>query len=214
VAETEAESEAETEAEADDEEPPRVRIPRAAVAGGPPHAQPAGVLGLRRIDEWVGKLELVAVSIFLASLIGVAVYQFIASKLLGQNKNWPFEVIRYSVFFVAMSAAALAAQQKKMMAIDFVPRLMKPKTRVISRIIIALVVVFVCYLFIRGGLMVRDSIAKTTEHYDVVNPVTGALALPIGAALIGFHFLIHAVIDMIYLHAKQMPPDDERISVH
>jgi TRAP-type C4-dicarboxylate transport system permease small subunit len=94
------------------------------------------------------------------------------------------------------------------------PRLMKPKTRIISRIIIALLVTFVCYLFIRGGLMVRESIAKTTEHYDVVSPVTGALALPIGAGLIGFHFLLHAVVDMIYLGAGQMPPDDQGISVH
>lgn len=185
--------------------------------GGPP-PEPAEVpplaAALARIDRAVGTVELVAVSIFLAALIGTAVYQFIASKFFHKYDNWPFEVIRYSVFFIAMSAAALAAQQKKMMAIDFVPRLLSPRARAICRVVTGLAVVFVCYLLFRGALMVRESIAKTTEHYDVVDPLVGVLALPIGAGLIGFHFLVHALIELVYLGSGKLPPEEQAVSVH
>jgi TRAP-type C4-dicarboxylate transport system permease small subunit len=166
---------------------------------------PAAVLG--RIDAALGKAELMVVSISLVLLVAVAVYQFIAVNLLNQRADWTDELIRYSVFFTAMSAAALAAQQKKMMAIDVVPRLLSPRTRAYSRILIALFVAFACYLLFQGGMMNRDEMAKLTENYHIIDPTLGVLALPIGAALIGVHFLIHAVIEINYLAQGRTPPE-------
>lgn len=184
---------------------------RAAAAAALDAPVPAMVLA--RVDALLGKLELAVVSASLVLLVSVAVYQFIAVSLLHQRADWTDELIRYSVFFTAMSAAALAAQQKKMMAIDVVPRLLSVRTRAYSRILIALFVAFACYLLFRGGMMNRDEMAKLQETYHFIDPTVGVLALPIGAALIGVHFLIHAVIDITYL-AKGRTPPEPRPAVH
>lgn len=183
---------------------------RASDPGEPPGGL---ILALTRVDNLVGKIEIALVAASLALLVGVAVFQFVAVNLLSMKADWADELVRYSVFFTAMSAAALAAQQKKMMAIDVVPRLLKPKVRAITRVGIAAIVVFACYLLFRGGLMVRASIIKTPAPYRFISGANGVLALPIGAALIGFHFFVQAVIEAAYLAAGQLPPS-ERLSVH
>ena len=56
---------------------------------------------------------------------------------------------------------------------------------------------------------VRDDVP-----YDNIRPSKGVWILPIGAALIVFHLVVHAVIDAIYLANGRLPPESGDIQVH
>jgi TRAP-type C4-dicarboxylate transport system permease small subunit len=88
-----------------------------------------------------------------------------------------------------------------------VTRLLQPRTRVMLRIATGLFVVGVCVLLFKGGMDMRDTAAQRTGGHDYISETTGLMALPIGALLIGFHFLVHAIMDTLYLAAGKLPPE-------
>ena len=104
---------------------------------------------------------------------------------------------------------ALAAAKSRMINMDVVTRLLQPKTRAALRIATALFAVAVCFLLFKGGMDMRDTAAGRNEGYDYISPSTGLLALPIGALLIGLHFLLHAIVDLLWLAGGKVPPEPE-----
>ena len=174
---------------------------------------PPGFAGLLyRIDAALGQVELIAAALFVAGLTLVAVTQFAVITIFNGKLAWADEMIRFLVFFSAMSAATVAAQQRRMMAIDIVPRLISPKARTILRVVLALFVVFICVLLVYAGWENRLSELKKQQPVTHMISVPDAmLALPIGAALIGLHFLFQAIIDGSYLLHGQIPPETEAV---
>jgi hypothetical protein len=51
-------------------------------------------------------------------------------------------------------------------------------------------------------------------EYEVFNPKTALMALPVGALLIGAHYTLHALIDLVYLSKGQLTPEEEGLSAH
>lgn len=175
--------------------------------------EPAAARALRQLNDWLGRIETGALVLLLALLVGTGVYQTAAAHLLDKNETWPYEIIRYSVFFIAMCGASLAAAKSRMINMDVVTRLLQPRTRAALRVATALFAVAVCYLLYRGGMDMRDTAAGRNEGYDYISPSSGLLALPIGAVLIGLHFFLHALIDVLWLAAGKVPPEPEH-AVH
>ena len=163
------------------------------------------------IDTAIGFVEQAFLVVVLFSLIGVGTYQFIASHLFDINSTWPFEALRYLVFFTAMGGAALSAQKGRMISMDFLARKLPAKKQVILRIGIAGFVMFACFLLFKGGMYVRNSAGT---EYEVFKPGTALLALPVGAALIGVHYMLQALVDAVYLAAGQLPPREEGPQAH
>jgi TRAP-type C4-dicarboxylate transport system permease small subunit len=79
------------------------------------------------------------------------------------------------------------------------------------RIVITVFVVFTCYLLFKGGMFVSKSAGA---HYEVFNPKKALLVLPIGAALIAVHYILHALTDALYLSAGLIPPEEEGPAGH
>jgi TRAP-type C4-dicarboxylate transport system permease small subunit len=182
------------------------KLPEArAVEGG----EPAGARALRQLNDWLGRIETGALALLLALLVGTGVYQTIAAHFFEKNETWPYEIIRYSVFFIAMTGASLAAAKSRMINMDVVTRLLQPKTRAALRVATSLFAVAVCFILFKGGMDMRDTAAGRNEGYDYISPSNGLLALPLGAILIGFHFLLHAVIDVLWLTGGKVPPEPE-----
>jgi TRAP-type C4-dicarboxylate transport system permease small subunit len=166
---------------------------------------------LRLIDNAIGYLEQAFLVVALFSLVGVGTWQFVASHIFKINHTWPFEALRNLVFFTAMGGAALSAHKGRMISMDFVARKFARRNRIILRVFIAVFVVFACYLLFKGGMSVRNSAAA---HYEVINPKTALMVLPIGAFLIGLHYTLHALIDVIYLSKGQLTPEEEGLQAH
>lgn len=176
-------------------------------AAPPPADEPAAAARLRRIDEGIGRAETAVLIVAVTMLIGIAIYQVIADKLLDSRPTWPFEVIRYSVFFVAMGGASLAAQRKGMFNMDLVTRKFSPRGRSILRIATAVVVAVLCALVIKVGLTLRANTFNTKEAHEVFSEADGYTALIVGMGLIALHFVLHAAIEVIYLASGKIPPD-------
>lgn len=182
---------------------------------GPPAQRaepPALVTTIERLDGALGTAEHAFLVLALFSLIGVGTYQFIASRLFSVNDTWPFEALRYLVFFCAMGGASLAAQKGRMISMDFLARKLPSRGRVVLRIFVSLFVVFACFLLFKGGMTVRDAVSG--EEYDLIKPSTAFLALPVGGVLIGLHYLLHSIVDAIYLANGQIPPEEVAPQAH
>ncbi len=176
--------------------------------------EPRPVPLLRTINRWIGLVEHGALIVFLATLVGMAVAQAIASHVLGKSIPGSDEVIRYMVFFIAMGGAAIAAQRLRMIGMDVLSRLLKPRYRAVLRIIHAILVIGVCYLVVRAGFNLRAAEAAHPEAHHYIRRSLALLALPLGAALIAFHYLLHASIDFIYLCRRVDPPESEALPLH
>ncbi len=176
-------------------------------AAPPPADEPPAAARVRRIDEGIGRAETGVLIVAVTLLIGIAVYQVIADKLMDHRPTWPFEVIRYSVFFVAMAGAALASQRKGMFNMDLVTRKFSPRGRSILRIGTAVLVAVLAGLLINVALTLRANTVTTKEAHEVFSEADGYLALILGMSLIALHFVLHAVIEVIYLVNGKIPPD-------
>jgi TRAP-type C4-dicarboxylate transport system permease small subunit len=171
----------------------------------PPVAQ-----AVRRLDDELGRLEIAVVGLALLLLVGVGLYQSIAAHLFDKNDPWPYEVIRYSVFFVAMAGAALASQRSRLINLDVITRMLSPRNRAVLRIGTSLVALGTCVLLFKGGLDVRNLPAQQAVEYDIIPAPMALLALPLGALLVGVHLLLHALIDVSYLVNGQVAPETEQ----
>ncbi len=180
--------------------------PVSDAAAEEPREEPDAALALRRLNDLLGGLETAVVIGLVAMLIGGAVYQVVAG-LLGKHDTWPYEVIRYGVFFVAMAGAALAAQRQGMFNMDLLTRLFPPRFRSMLRILIAVLVVVMCALVIRVGVTLRAGTFALNEDHEVISAGMGYLSLIIGFALIAVHYAIHAAIEVVYLVNRRLPPE-------
>jgi len=174
---------------------------------GPPPDEPAAAAKLRRVDELVGHVELAAVGLSIAMLALTAITQVLMDKVGDHRPTWPYELIRYGVFFVAMSGAALAAQRKGMFNMDLVTRKLSPRVRAYVRIFAAVLVAVLCSLVVRSAVELRANTFKVKEAHEYISHGHAYLALIGGAALIAFHFVLHAIIEITYLASGKIPPD-------
>lgn len=162
---------------------------------------------LRSIDGALGRLEQALLALLLAVLIGVGAGQAVATKL-GTSWVWSFEIIRYAVFFIAMTGAALSAQTEQLIAMDFVSRLLSSRGRARLTVVLRVVTLAACALLVVGGMRLRDVVAGESL-YHVIDPRLGLLALPIGGALMGVHVLLHMLIDIVRLGRRDARPGSE-----
>jgi TRAP-type C4-dicarboxylate transport system permease small subunit len=172
-----------------------------------PREEPEAAQVLRRLNDLVGTVETGVLVILVAVLVGGAVYQVLAEQVLDRRETWPYELIRYGVFFVAMSGAALAAQRQGMFHMDLVTRLFPARMRSALRILTALLVIAMCGLVISSGLDLRRGSYQLNEGFEVISTAHGYVALVIAFGLIGLHYALHAAIEVVYLANHRLPPE-------
>ena len=173
----------------------------------PKPPEPGPVPFLRAIDRGLSHLEGVAVTAFLFFLIVVGVYGALKRNFAPPAPFWTDEVIRYSVFFIGLVGAALAAQSERLFNIDMFTRALGLRGKLAIRILAAAFTVYVCWHFFTGSLELRTILLD--EKGEVIDPKWGVLSLPAAALLIGAHMLLHIAIDAYYLATGQAPPDFE-----
>ena len=162
---------------------------------------------LRRIDGVIGITEAALLAFFVAALIAVGAFQAITGNVFGKTFNGTNEVIRYSVFCIAMTGSALAAQRKRLISMDVLSRLLSSKARAVLRIVLAFFTVAMCLLLAHGAWQVY--LVARGEDYELVPKAISIFFFPAGAVLIAFHITVHAVIDALHLwagHAAPEPP--------
>lgn len=172
---------------------------------------PAGVEWLQQLDNALGLAERALLCVFLVVLIGIGSGQALATQL-GSSWAWSEELIRYSVFFIAMTGAALSAQTEQLISMDFVTRLLPADRRAWLRLLLRLFTISMCILLVIGGNSLSQETGDETGH--LIPPALGLLAIPIGAGLIALHVLLHFIVDVLYLGSGRTPPEQRQLSAH
>ena len=192
---------------ADETETPEEAV--AAPAEAQPE-EPESVQTIRKINRGIGLGEQALLVGFLATLIGVATLQVIANKFFDKGWPWTFEFIRNSVFLIAMTGAALTAQADKMLSMDFVTRIVKPRTSAYLRAATRLFTIVICLLLAYGGVILARSMEA--EEYEILKPAKIMLALPLGSGIIALHTLFYLAIDVVYLSRGEITPEQNQLS--
>jgi TRAP-type C4-dicarboxylate transport system permease small subunit len=114
------------------------------------------------------------------------------------------------VFVLGFLGAAYATFTARHIRIDAITRLAGPRTRMALRIPTALAAALVCGLVARAGyqflLVCRQEASEVGSQDQIFTSARGAMVIIAGFALVGFHFLVQAAIDVVYVATGRPPP--------
>jgi TRAP-type C4-dicarboxylate transport system permease small subunit len=164
---------------------------------------------VRRVDNYLGLIEQGLLFALLAAVVLTAASAALSDKLFHHPLGrWWFTTVRGGTFAIAMFGAVFATHQQRHLAMDLISRRLPPKGRLILGIVLKLFTIAIAALLLRSGLHQRDTVGGVVEEY--ISDKSIVTALPIGAALIMLHSLLHLVIDVDYLVRGKNPPEKIR----
>lgn len=179
----------------------------AGVGDGPPAPpDPPVVAFLRAIDRGLAKLEEVVLALFLFILLFVGVLGAVKRNFLPPSPFWIEEAVRYSVFFIGLVGAALAAQSERLFNIDMFARLFSVRGKLLVKILSGLFTIAVCWMFMKSSFVLRE-VALAGEEGELLAPETGILSLPIAMIAIMVHLALHVLIALYFLVTGKTPPE-------
>lgn len=177
------------------------------------HEEPEAVQLLRKVDGYVGVFELAVLCLFLVVMICAGMWETYAF-FTKSNEAKPAELIKYAVFFSALAGAALAAQRQQMISMDIVSRLLSPRTRAWVRVVTTLFAAVMCIFMAYKGWLVYEVKAKGPDESIYISEAKGALGVVIAGLFLTFHFVVHVLVDLIYLLTGKVPPEDTTVKAH
>jgi TRAP-type C4-dicarboxylate transport system permease small subunit len=178
---------------------------------------PAPVRGLAAVSRALAVAEGAGIALCLLSLVGLAVFQFVVRNLRLHGQLWvppPPEwvdgVIRHSVFVLGFLGAGYATFTGRHIRIDTLTRLLRPRARMAVRVVTALAAAALCGVVVRAALeflaICRQEASEIGSQGQLFTSARGAMVIIAGVGLVGFHFLVQAVIDAVYVVTGRAPP--------
>jgi len=172
----------------------------------PEPPEPRFVLTVRHIDRGIARIEEVLLSVCLAILLLIGVYGAFKRNFAPPSPFWVDEIVRYAVFFLGLTGAALAAQSDRLFNIDMFTRLLSTRGRLVVHVLQAAFTILVCWFIFRGSLWLYESIKD--EVGELIPPGAASMSLPIAMTLISVHMALHMVCDLYYLVTGAEPPTE------
>ena len=145
-----------------------------------------------RLDDWIARLETVAVILLVALLTAVTFAQVVTRYLLGDPLIWSEEAARYLFVWVCMIGAALALREGGHFGLDLLIRPMPQLKPVLGPLVILVMVMFLVIL-LKTGI---DETRLASMQFAMTFPMRmqwAYLALPVGAGLMLFHIAVHVI---------------------
>jgi TRAP-type C4-dicarboxylate transport system permease small subunit len=168
----------------------------------------------RKVDDTLGVIEQAILFFVLALVTIVAAYATLHDKFFSSHVGrWWHYILRGGTFTLAMFGGAYATQQQKNLAMDLVSRRLSARSRLVLGVLLKLFVIAMAMLLFRAGLHLHK-VAKGLESLTlgpihITDPDVVA-TLPIAAALIMVHCLLHLTIDVDYLRRGKTLPERAR----
>jgi TRAP-type C4-dicarboxylate transport system permease small subunit len=202
--------------ESDVEEPP-VRESHVSLDSIPVGFPDDGAVSanLRKVDHYVGMIEQALLFVLLAAVVLVAAAAALSGRVFGhQIGRWWHYIVRNGTFTIAMFAAAFASHQQRHLAMDLVSRRLTPRGRLILGLILKAFVVVIAVVLMKTGWALRGTFEGASENLDLglfkINDADTVAGISVAAALIIFHSVLHATIDVEYLVRGKLPPERAR----
>lgn len=164
---------------------------------------------VRKVDHYIGIAEQIILFGLLSAVVLTAAGAALSDKLFhAPFGRWWFTVVRDGTFTIAMMGAVFATHQQRHLAMDLVSRKIPPKARLGLAIVLRLFTILVAYLLYKSGMHQREHVGGTVKQF--IDDKTVVTMMPIGAALIALHCVLHIIIDADYLARGKMPPEKAR----
>lgn len=123
---------------------------------------------------------------------------------------WAIELIKVSVFGIAMLGAAFATHLNRNFSLDLLSRYLSNRGRAILRIIINLSTILAAGLLYYGGELVRESLQKGHESHELIPMWVVGWFMPVAGVLILLHSINHTIIEVSYLAAGRVAPEPDQ----
>jgi TRAP-type C4-dicarboxylate transport system permease small subunit len=164
---------------------------------------------VRLVDKYLGLIEQGMLFLLLAAVVFTAASAAISDKLFHHPLGrWTFDIVRGGTFTIAMVGAVFATHQQRHLAMDLISRKLSPRGRLILGIVLKLFTIAIALLLFRSGMHQREHVGGSAD--TIVSDKSVVTMLPIGAALIILHSILHIIIDVDYLARGKTPPEKAR----
>jgi TRAP-type C4-dicarboxylate transport system permease small subunit len=164
---------------------------------------------VRKIDGYIGIGEQILLFALLSAVVLTAAGAALSDKIFHHPfGRWWFTVVRDGTFTIAMMGAVFATHQQRHLAMDLVSRKIPAKARLALAIVLRIFTIYIARLLYISGMHQRDHVGGTVKQF--IDDKTVVTMMPIGAALICLHCVLHIIIDADYLARGKTPPEKAR----
>jgi TRAP-type C4-dicarboxylate transport system permease small subunit len=164
---------------------------------------------VRRVDNILGLIEQGVLFVLLAAVVTTAACAALSDKVLHEPMGrWWFTVVRGGTFTIAMIGAVFATHQQRHLAMDLISRKLPPRGRQVLGIVLKLFTIFIALVLFRSGQHQMEHVGGSSE--EIISDKTIVAMMPVGAALIILHSILHIIIDVDYLARGKTPPEKAR----
>ena len=168
---------------------------------------------ITKLDRVFAKAEEVLLALLLVSMVLLAALQVLLRNIWDTGIDWADITLQNVTVLVGLLGAAIATSEGRHLNIDILSRVLKGRGKTLLRVLIGLFSVGVCILLTHGGwttLLANygpwvENIPEgwSKAHNLRVQFLEGTIPqwlslsiLPVGFALIGFHFVLRLVRDL------------------
>jgi TRAP-type C4-dicarboxylate transport system permease small subunit len=181
-----------------------------------PSTWPLPIRALAALSRLFAVIEGVGIGVCMFAVVLLATWQFVERNLT-QN-HLPFfrvpgltdNVIRHSVVMLGFLGGAYATYTGRHIRIDAVTRVLKPRPRMLLRVVTTLAAIGIVLFLMRAALefhgVTLQEQGEASQAEDLFTPSRGAMIIVIGYAVIALHFFVQLVIDVAWLISRQQPP--------
>jgi TRAP-type C4-dicarboxylate transport system permease small subunit len=168
---------------------------------------------ITKVDRFFAKIEEVLLALFLVGMVFLAALQVLLRNIWDVGIDWADITVQNVTVLVGLLGAAVATSEGRHLNIDLFSRILKGRAKTALKVVIGCFSLFICVLLTKGGwttfqLNYEPWVQNIPEGWTVAQNLKvqfleggipqwmSQLFLPIGFALIGFHFALRLIRDL------------------
>ncbi len=161
-----------------------------------------------RIDEKIGRVEQILVTILLTMMILMAVFQIVLRNFFNSGISWGDSLVRYLVVWVGFIGAAIATKEDKHITIDVVSRwLTAPESNYI-RIISHFFSVVICGLLTLAAIkFIRFEAQMGGTAFFKLPVWVPEIIIPVTLGLMTLRFAVRFLSEFVRIRKHDFKPD-------
>lgn len=149
---------------------------------------------LLKIDRALAAVEGALLIVLLSVMVVMAFLQVVLRNVFHEGFIWADILLRHLVLWIGIVGAALAASQQRHITIDALTRFLSPRLRLAVLALAQLFAVAVCVVLAEAAVtFVRNDLEFGATVYAEVPAWVSQIIIPVGFALLSFHFLVRAL---------------------
>lgn len=149
---------------------------------------------LLKIDSALAAVEGALLILLLSVMVVMAFLQVVLRNVFHEGFIWADILLRHLVLWIGILGAALAASQQRHITIDALTRFLTPRLRFAVLALAQLFALAVCVVLADAAVtFVGNDLEFGATVYAEVPAWVSQIIIPVGFALLSFHFLVRAL---------------------